>query len=169
MGHWEGDLIVGKDHQSGIGTLVERVSRLTLIVSLENGKTSEDVVKAFEKKLQTIPEELRKSLTYDNGLEMAWHEYLSHSLGIKIYFCDPGCPGQRGTNENTNGLIRDFFPKKTDFNKISGEELIKVENLLNERPRKILRYECPRTVFWGDSIHRNQGKTPTPERGGEQW
>ncbi len=148
IGHWEGDLVVGKDHKSAIGTLVERTTRMTLIIDLKSGKTSDEVVRAFERRLKSIPTELRKSLTYDNGSEMALHGYLKESLGMAVYFCDPGCPGQRGTNENTNGLVRDFFPKKTDFSKISGEELLHIEKLLNERPRKILDYECPYKVFW---------------------
>lgn len=155
MGHWEGDLVVGVGHKSAIGTLVERTSRMTLIVNLTDGKTSEQVVKAFENKLKTLPAHLRKTLTYDNGTEMCSHQLLSNSLGIKIYFCDPGCPGQRGTNENTNGLIRDFFPKNTDFSKVSEEHLSHVEKLLNERPRKVLGYEAPKTVFW-----RNCGPEP---------
>jgi len=147
IGHWEGDLIIGKDHKSAIGTLVERVSRLTLIVSLPDGKTSDKVIKAFEKKLGVFAPHLRKSLTYDNGTEMSLHEDLSKSIGIAVYFCDPGCPGQRGTNENTNGLIRDFFPKKTDFSKVSEDQLMHIESLLNNRPRKILGYESPKTIF----------------------
>lgn len=149
-GHWEGDTIVGIGHQSAIGTLVERTSRMTFIVNLADGKTSEQVVKAFEKRLGVLPIHLRRTLTYDNGTEMSSHELLSNSLGIKVYFCDPGCPGQRGTNENTNGLVRDFFPKNTDFSKVSEEELLYVEKLLNERPRKILGYESPKTVFWNN-------------------
>jgi len=170
IGHWEGDLIVGVGHKSAIGTLVERTSRMTLIVNLTDGKTSEQVVKAFENRLKTLPSYLRKTLTYDNGTEMCSHQLLSNSLGIKIYFCDPGCPGQRGTNENTNGLIRDFFPKNTDFSKITEEHLSQVERLLNERPRKILGYEAPKTVFWRNCGPEPPKKTtPTPEWGGEQW
>lgn len=169
VGHWEGDLIIGVGHRSAIGTLVERSSRMTLIVNLADGKTSKQVIKAFEERLKVLPRHLRKTLTYDNGAEMTSHEMLSSSIGIGVYFCDPGCPGQRGTNENTNGLIRDFFPKKTDFREVSEEELLHVERLLNERPRKILGYETPGKVFW-----HNYGpepplkQTPTPERGGEQ-
>ena len=169
MGHWEGDLIIGKDHKSAIGTLVERTSRLTLIVGLPEGKTSDKVVKAFAKKLENLPAYLKKSLTYDNGSEMALHEDLSNSIGIKIYFCDPGSPGQRGTNENTNGLIRDFFPKRTDFSEISEDQLMRVERLLNERPRKILGYECPQNIFWCSYGPEPPNRTPTPERRGEQW
>jgi transposase, IS30 family len=169
IGHWEGDLIVGVRHQSAIGTLVERTSRKTIIVSLPEGKSSEQVVMAFEKKLEALPPYLRKTLTYDNGTEMSSHELLSNSLGIKVYFCDPGCPGQRGTNENTNGLIRDFFPKKTDFSKVSEDQLRHVEKLLNERPRKILGYENPETIFWRDCGPEPPIIiTPTPERRGEQ-
>jgi transposase, IS30 family len=169
IGHWEGDTIVGVGHQSAVGTLVERTSRMTFIVDLSEGKTSEQVVKAFEERLRVLPPDLRRTLTYDNGTEMSSHELLSNSLGIKVYFCDPGCPGQRGTNENTNGLIRDFFPKNTDFSEVSKDQLKHVERLLNDRPRKILNYETPKSVFWLSAGPEPPIiQTPTPERGGEQ-
>jgi transposase, IS30 family len=148
IGHWEGDLVVGKDHGSAIGTLVERVSRFTIIVELPNGKTSDVVTKAFAKALEPIPAHMKKSLTYDNGSEMASHAILSELTGMTVYFADPGCPGQRGTNENTNGLIRDFYPKATNFNEVSNDALKHTEKLLNQRPRKILKYETPEEVFW---------------------
>lgn len=169
VGHWEGDLIIGKDHHSAIGTLVERASRFTLIVNLENGRTSEAVIKAFERKLSIIPAFARRSLTYDNGNEMALHQIFSEWTGMKVYFCDPASPWQRGTNENTNGLIRDFFPKGTDFSKVNEEQLKRIEKLINERPRKGLDYESPKDIFWrycGPEPPINQ--TPNPERGGEQ-
>jgi len=148
IGHWEGDLVIGKDHGSAIGTLVERTSRFTIIVELPSGKTSDEVVKAFGKALEPIPAHMKKSLTYDNGSEMASHAILSELTGMNIYFADPGCPGQRGTNENTNGLIRDFFPKATNFKEVAGEELKHTQMLLNQRPRKILKYETPEKIFW---------------------
>lgn len=142
-GHWEGDLIVGKDHQSAIGTLVERTTRYTIIVKFESDKFSENVVKAFAEDFRLIPEWLKKSFTYDRGAEMAQHELFTELTGMPVFFADPGCPGQRGTNENTNGLIRQFYPKKTNFVLVSKEELKQVEDLLNQRPRKILGFKTP--------------------------
>ncbi len=146
-GHWEGDLIIGKNHASAIGTAVERKSRLTLLVHLPNDKTSESVVHGFSDEFDKIPEELKKSFTYDNGSEMTLHKKITELTGMPVYFADPGCPGQRGTNENTNGLIREFFPKGTDFKTISRSELKRVEKLLNQRPRKILGFRTPEEVF----------------------
>lgn len=146
-GHWEGDSIVGKDHGSAIGTIVERTSRYTLIVNYGVDKSSENVVQSFAQHIQSVPEWLRKSLTFDRGAEMAKHEYFTQLTRMPVYFADPGSPGQRGTNENTNGLIRQFFPKKTDFSKLAVEELKRVEDLLNQRPRKILGYRTPAEVL----------------------
>lgn len=146
-GHWEGDLIIGKNHASAIGTIVERKSRLTIIVHLPNEKTSESVVKGFAEEFDKVPRKLKKSLTYDNGMEMTLHKKITELTGMPVYFADPGCPGQRGTNENTNGLIREFFPKGTDFKNISRSELKRVEKLLNQRPRKILGFRSPEEVF----------------------
>jgi transposase, IS30 family len=148
VGHWEGDTVVGKDHKSAIGTLVERKSRFTLIIPLHKGKTSEFVVQGFEEELKNLPPHLRRTLTYDNGAEMALHNKLKQSLGIDVYFADPGSPGQRGTNENTNGLIREFFPKGTDFSKVTVEAIKHVQNLLNQRPRKVLRFATPYQKLW---------------------
>jgi transposase, IS30 family len=146
-GHWEGDSIVGRDHGSAIGTIVERTFRYTMIVNYGTDKSSENVVKSFAQEFQSVPKSLRKSLTYDRGAEMARHEYLTEITGMPVYFADPGSPGQRGTNENTNGLIRQFFPKKTDFSKVTIEELKNVENLLNQRPRKVLGYRTPNEMM----------------------
>jgi len=146
-GHWEGDTVVGCHHASAIGTSVERVSRYTIIVPLNDKKTSKFVVEGFSKELNNLPDSLKKSLTYDNGTEMTLHKILTEKTGMPVYFADPGCPGQRGTNENTNGLVREFFPKGTDFNTVSREELKKVEKLLNQRPRKILNYATPEEVL----------------------
>jgi transposase, IS30 family len=162
MGHWEGDLIMGKGNKSALGTLVERKSRLTLLVELKGGKTSEEVVKAFQKKFEdNVPIELRKSLTYDNGSEMAMHVILKNTINLDVYFADPGCPGQRGSNENTNGLIRQFFPKKTDFNNVSEEEIRNAERLLNRRPRKILDFKTPQELF---KKAKKKYQTSNPER-----
>lgn len=170
-GHWEGDSIVGKDHKSAIGTLVERSSRYTIIVEYGNDKSAENVARAFIEAYKSIPKHLKKSLTFDRGSEMALHEHFTQFSGIPVYFADPGCPGQRGTNENTNGLIRQYFPKKTDFSKISKEELKKVENQLNSRPRKKLGFKTPMKVLngWKKGPEPSFGnKTSTPERGGKR-
>ncbi len=142
-GHWEGDLIIGKGHMSAVGTLVERKTRSVIIVPLE-AKDSESVVNAFISELERFPSDLKKSLTYDQGSEMAQHENFTRSTGMQVYFADPGSPWQRGSNENTNGLIREFFPKGTDFSKVTINELKSVEKLLNGRPRKVLGYQTPK-------------------------
>jgi IS30 family transposase len=141
-GHWEGDLIVGKDHKSALGTLVERSTRYLLLVHLE-GKDAESVRKAFAKKLQSMPRDLKRSLTYDRGKEMAQHKQFTVSTKMQVYFCHPHSPWQRGTNENTNGLVRDFFPKGTDFTKVSKQEVSKIQRWINERPRETLNDKTP--------------------------
>lgn len=143
FGHWEGDLMIGKNHASAIGTVVERVTRYTLIVELPNQRISETVVGKFSAELNKLPIHCRRSMTYDNGHEMSKHEQFSEKTGMSVYFADPGCPSQRGTNENTNGLIRDFFPKGTDFSSVSYQELKRTETLLNQRPRKVLGFKTP--------------------------
>jgi len=142
-GHWEGDSLVGKDHQSAIGTLVERTFRYTIIVEYGNDKSAENVALAFAEAFNSVPEDLKRSLTFDRGAEMAQHEYFTQLTGMPVFFADPGSPGQRGTNENTNGLIRQFFPKKTDFSKVSEKELKQAQELLNQRPRKVLGFKTP--------------------------
>jgi IS30 family transposase len=147
IGHWEGDLIIGKGHGSAILTLVERMSRYTIIVPLGDKMNSLAVIKACKEELGRLPKELQKSLTYDRGKEMTHHEQLTSTLGIQVYFADPHAPWQRGTNENTNGLIREFFPKGTDFCQYSEDEIRHVEGLLNIRPRKILGFRTPEEVL----------------------
>ena len=141
-GHWEGDLVIGKNHESAIGTLVERTTRFLIIVYLKK-KDATSVRKAFEKAFKNIPKHLKLSLTYDNGSEMAQHKLFTKNTKIKVYFTHPYSPWERPTNENTNGLIRDYFPKGTDFNLIKKKQLIEVQNQLNERPRKTLEHESP--------------------------
>ena len=143
LGHWEGDLIMGKDHKTAIGTLVERSLRYTLIVPLIKTKDSFTTVMRFAEVFNSLPDYLKKSLTYDRGTEMAWHEMFTYKTGIRVYFADPHAPWQRGTNENTNGLIRQFFPKKTDFSKYSEEDYLMVQEFLNNRPKKVLGYRTP--------------------------
>ncbi len=141
-GHWEGDLIIGKDHKSALGTLVERSTRYLLLVHLE-AKDAESVRKAFAKKLRSMPKDLKRSLTYDRGKEMAQHKEFTVSTKMQVYFCHPHSPWQRGTNENTNGLVRDFFPKGTDFTKVSKQEVSKIQRWINERPRETLGFKTP--------------------------
>lgn len=148
-GHWEGDLMIGRLRQSAIGTLVERKTRFLRIVRLKN-RTSEEVTKQFEATFKKHPKQLRLSMTYDQGREMANHKALSKALNIKIYFAHKRSPWERGTNENTNGLIRQFFPKGTDFKKVTLKELRYAERLLNQRPRKTLGWKTPEEAFYQD-------------------
>jgi len=158
-GHWEGDLIIGLK-SSAIGTLVERTTRFTLLLHLppmpghgtgarqKNGPAlaghgAEAVRDAIAKSIQYLPEHLRKSLTWDQGAEMAQHEKLKSETGIDIYFCDPQSPWQRGSNENTNGLLRQYFPKGTDLSQHRRDELEAVAYTLNNRPRKTLGWKTP--------------------------
>ena len=141
-GHWEGDLVLGKNRESAIGTLVERTTRFLIIVPLKK-RDSTTVRKAFEKEFRKLPDNLKLSLTYDNGTEMAQHKTFTKNSKVKVYFAHPYSPWERPTNENTNGLIRDYFPKGTDFNLVSKKQLKEVQNQLNERPRKTLEYESP--------------------------
>lgn len=140
-GHWEGDLISGSKN-THIATLVERCSRFTLLVKVE-GKDALTVTKALSKKIQTLSAALRLSLTWDRGMELAYHKQLSLATDLKIYFCDPRSPWQRGTNENTNRLLRQYFPKKTDLSIHSQEYLDEVALQLNQRPRKTLAFKTP--------------------------
>jgi len=145
-GHWEGDLIVGKDGLSAIGTLVERMTRYLLIVPLEK-KDAASVRLAFARAVKKIPRRLKKTLTYDRGSEMAEHKLFLADTKIQVYFCDPHSPWQRGTNENTNGLIRQYFPKGTDFRTITKKELQRAQDRLNGRPRRVLAYAKPDEMF----------------------
>jgi transposase, IS30 family len=145
-GHWEGDLVLGKNRESAIGTLNERTTRTVIIVPLKN-RDSKSVRIAFEKAFKTIPKHMKKTLTYDNGSEMAQHKEFAKKTKIKVYFAHPYSPWERPTNENSNGLIRDYFPKGTDFNLITKKRLKEVQNQLNERPRKVLDYKTPKEVF----------------------
>jgi len=146
-GHWEGDLILGKDNASAIGTLVERTTRLTLIVPLKE-KNAFAVRIAFAKAFKRIPKQIVKTLTYDRGSEMAEHKLFTGETEIQVYFADPYSPWQRGTNENTNGLIRQYFPKGTDFREISIKAMKEAERRLNTRPRKILNFYTPLEHFY---------------------
>ncbi|WP_282040082.1 IS30 family transposase [Saccharicrinis aurantiacus] len=146
VGHWESDLIIGKGQQSAIGTIVERSSRYTLIIPLKSRK-SEHVVREFTKALMQLPKHLLKSITHDNGIEMSAHKQLTKRTNMPVYFAHPYSSWERGTNENTNGLIRRVFKKKTDFNKVSPEALKELQNRLNDRPRKVLDYRTPNEIL----------------------
>jgi IS30 family transposase len=158
-GHWEGDLILGLD-SSAVGTLVERTTRFTMLLHLPRmaghgseprakngpalaGHGAEAVRDAIAASIATLPEQLRRSLTWDQGAEMAQHAQLRIDTGLPVYFCDPRSPWQRGTNENTNGLLRQYFPKGTDLSKHSAGDLAAVAAALNGRPRKTLAWKTP--------------------------
>ena len=145
-GHWEGDLLMGSRNASAIGTLVERTTRMTFLVKLDN-KNAKAVREAFAKEFQSLPPGLKRTLTYDQGQEMAQHKIFTQETNINVYFAHPHSPWERGTNENTNGLLRQYFPKGTDFTKISKERLKEVQDELNDRPRKALAYNTPHENF----------------------
>lgn len=142
-GHWEGDLIVGSNSRSAIATLVERSTRYLVLVHLPNGHAASAVRQALADTVQTLPPHLKRSLTWDQGAEMAAHHAFSLATNIPVYFCDPGSPWQRGSNENTNGLLRQYFPKGSDLSRHSRNDLDAVAAELNSRPRKTLGWETP--------------------------
>jgi len=145
-GHWEGDLIMGRCNASALGTLVERTTRMTFLVRLKN-KDASAVRIAFGRKFKHLPEGLKRSLTYDNGQEMAEHKLFTKNTRMQVYFAHPHSPWERGTNEKTNDLVRQFFPKGTDFSKVSLRQINRVQNLLNDRPRKALEFFTPHETF----------------------
>jgi IS30 family transposase len=142
-GHWEGDLILGAAGRSAIGTVVERASRYLLLVHLPGDRTAEAVRDGLIQSLGELPESLRRSLTWDQGAEMSEHRSFRMATDMRVYFCDPGAPWQRGTNENTNGLLRQYFPKGTDLSRHSIADLQAVAEQLNTRPRKTLGWDTP--------------------------
>lgn len=144
-GHWEGDLLAGS-RQSYIATLVERHSRYVLLVRVP-GKDTAGVVRALTRRIKSLPRELRTSLTWDRGTELAAHQRFSIATDVQVYFCDPSSPWQRGSNENTNGLLRQYFPKGLDLATVSQARLTLVQRRLNERPRKTLEYQTPAEVL----------------------
>jgi transposase, IS30 family len=147
LGDFEGDTVLGLAGSGGLATLVDRRSRLTIIVKIQS-KNADHVHEKIKRRLRELDEQRRRSITFDNGSEFSACRRLERHLGLELYFADPGCPYQRGTNENTNGLIRQYFPKGTDFREISPHEARRVETLLNNRPRACLGFRTPNEVFF---------------------
>jgi transposase, IS30 family len=145
-GPWEGDLIIGKDGHSAIGTLVERTTRMLRLLHLPQ-RDSDTLHHALKARMADLPAALLRSITWDQGTEMARHLFITKTLGAPVYFCDSRSPWQRGTNENTNGLLRDYFPKGTDLSTHSPQHLLAVENELNNRPRLVLNDRAPAERF----------------------
>ena len=177
-GHWEGDLIIGLG-SSAIGTLVERTTRFTILLHLPRmpgrddevrkkngpalaGHGAEAVREAVTRTITTLPEQLRRSLTWDQGAEMSQHAQLRIDTGVQVYFCDPHSPWQRGTNENTNGLLRQYFPKGTDLSVHGADDLAAVAAALNARPRKTLGWRTPAEVFYEVLRSAQTGVATTP-------
>jgi transposase, IS30 family len=142
-GHWEGDLIIGKDCKSAVGTLVERTTRYVLLLHLPAGREAHLVEQAMRQAIGTLPGELARTITWDQGKEMAYHGDFTLATGIPVYFCDPHKPWQRGSNENTNGLLRQYLPKGTDLSVHSASDLARIAASLNNRPRKTLVFMKP--------------------------
>jgi transposase, IS30 family len=148
IGDWEGDTVESRDHRPGVNTLVERKTGFVFITKLKN-KTAQATINAVEKRMRSLPPEYKYTLTVDNGPENRDWEGMEKATNLKTYYAHPYCSGERGTNENTNGLIRDFFPKKTDFGMISDEQIRFVERELNCRPRKRLKGRTPLEAMSG--------------------
>ena len=153
IGHWEGDTVESKAHRGGIATFVDMKTKYTVIRKVRD-KSSEKMKDAILGSFIGCPE-LIKTLTVDNGNEFALHDEISRELNTEVYFANPYSPWERGLNENTNGLIRRFYPKGTDFSKISERELIKVQSLLNDRPRKTLKFKTPKELFTKEVLRKN--------------
>lgn len=147
IGHWEGDLIIGGGQRSAIATLVERKSRMTMLVSMREGYTAQQLGDSLIGIFEQLPAPLRRTLTWDQGNEMFHHERIELATGMKIYFADPHSPWQRGTNENTNGLLRQYFPKGADLRLVTDERIREVADRLNRRPRRCLDDRTPEQVM----------------------
>ena len=146
-GHWEGDLIIGQGNLSQVGTLVERRSRYVMLIALPHDRQAHTVAVAIKQRIAHLPKELKRTLTWDQGREMSEHGWLAKTSGLKIYFCDPHSPWQRGSNENTNGLLRQYLPKHEDLSKYSQTQLNRIARELNTRPRQTLDWMTPAQYF----------------------
>jgi len=146
-GHWEGDLVLGEGSRSAVGTLVERTTRLVLLLHLDGDRSATTVEAAMREAITKLPAEVRRSITWDQGAEMSTHANFTTATGIPIYFCDPHAPWQRGSNENTNGLLRQYLPKGIDLSERSAAELLEIQRSLNSRPRKTLGYMTPSEAY----------------------
>jgi IS30 family transposase len=144
VGHWEGDCIMGAGNRSAIGTLVERRTRYLILVPVPTGRPTAEAMRAgVTAALEALPARLRRTLTWDQGKELALHRQITEQTGTRVFFCDAHSPWQRGTNENMNGLLRDYFPKRSDLGDIATEELQRVADEVNTRPRKSLGWARP--------------------------
>jgi IS30 family transposase len=159
-GHWEGDLITGEANRSAIGTLVERSSRYTILLYLPGRHTAEAVRDAIIAALGVLPRHLRRSLTWDQGSEMAMHAEIAQALDMPVYFCEKASPWQRPSNENTNGLLRQYFPKGTNLRSHDADEVAAVAEELNDRPRKTLGWQTPAAVLANATVRPRRGRVP---------
>jgi transposase, IS30 family len=149
-GHWEGDLIMGAGNRSAIGTLVERTTRYLVLLPFPDGiATTDGVRQAITDALESVPAGLRRTLTWDQGKELAQHQQITVATGTAVFFCDPHSPWQRGSNENMNGLLRDYFPKGTDLSVHTVEDVVRIAAEVNDRPRKTLGWQRPAELFAG--------------------
>jgi IS30 family transposase len=147
LGHWEGDLIVGRHGRSHVGTMVERATRYAMLVHLPDGARTDSVIDALSEAVEQLPAVLRRSVTWDRGIEMTRHQVFTDRTHMPVYFCDPRSPWQRGLSENTNGLLRQYLPKSTDLSVHSAAELDAVAEELNDRPRRALNWKTPLEVM----------------------
>jgi IS30 family transposase len=150
VGHWEGDCIMGAGNRSAIGTLVERRTRFLMLIHVPTDRPAAQSIRdGVCAAMQDLPPQLRRTLTWDQGKELALHQQITQRIGTRVFFCDAHSPWQRGTNENTNGLLRDYFPKSTDLSDIPTELLQRVADEINARPRKTLRWASPADLLAG--------------------
>ncbi len=153
VGHWEGDCIMGAGNRSAIGTLVERRTRYLILIHVPTGRpTAEAMCEGIIAALGQLPAQLRRTLTWDQGKELAMHQQISEHTGTRVFFCDAHSPWQRGSNENMNGLLRDYFPKGTDLRQVAPEELARVADEINNRPRKTLAWARPADLLAGETV-----------------
>jgi transposase, IS30 family len=153
VGHWEGDCVMGAGNRSAIGTLVERRTRYLILIHVPTGRpTAEAMREGVIAALGQLPAQLRRTLTWDQGKELAMHQQISEQTGTRVFFCDAHSPWQRGSNENMNGLLRDYWPKGTDLWQVASAELTRVANEINNRPRKTLAWARPADLLAGETV-----------------